>query len=450
MNKKHLYTIVFLTLGWGMLMTDYGLAQQQITLKQAIDTAMVHHAALKSSKLAIQIRQQELSAVKASKIPVISSTLTLRRNLIIPSTPVPLGLIQGDASNNDITYLQFGTDWQSAVGLTMQYDIFNPARKEKLIVSENNSDMTALDYQASKGALRTAIKKAYAEAVLAGEQLSYAVQDTLLYAKDVNVADDLLAKGRLKLSDINEMRLNLSHSKSRFKQAQNVYQKALLELAYQVGFDPDVEGLFKPVDSLKQLLLLLNDEVIDRVDPTASVEYNKLKTRLIKDSLLVVNAKNKLLPTISLNAAYGTNYYENSFDLLNTNNWYGNSYVGVSVNIPLTKDIESLYSLEADRLQMNQTKYNILDYLNRKKTNLKKAMSDVYTTQSLMDQKNMDVDLAAKNLKIARSVFEKGRSLSNDLLKVQHRYEGARVDYLNAVYNYIIARLTLQDLLENK
>ncbi|MFB6319459.1 TolC family protein [Saccharicrinis sp. FJH54] len=425
-------------------------AQQHISLDQAIDTAFNRHASLKSSELEVRIKQEQLAAEETSKLPDISSTVSLRRNLIIPSTPVPLGLITGDATSGELTYLKFGTDWQSGIGLNLNYDIFNPARKQQLIMSGHSGKMAELNYRADKGALRTAVTKAYAEAVLAREQLNYASQDTVLYAKDLAVAQDLSGQGRLNTQDVNESRLHLSQSLSRYQQALNVYRQSRLELAYQMGLNPGADILPEPADSLNKVLQMLKSGIASGLDPTVSVAYKKLQSRYMQDSLLLLNTKKMLLPTLSLNAAYGTNYYANSLDLFNTANWYGNSFVGLSLNIPISKEIRSAHDIEAGRLQLDQTGYDISDFINRKKANMQKAVSDMHTGQRDMKRKEQDILLARKNLEIARSVFAEGRSLPKDLLRVQHTYEGTRVDYLQAVYNYVIACLRLKDLMENK
>ncbi len=447
LRKEQIITLLLIFTGIGPVMLK---GQQPYTLEQAIDTALAKHAALKSSEVAVKIASEQLSADNTTKIPEIYSTISLQRNLIIPSTPVPLAVIQGAGNSSDLTFIKFGTDWQSGIGLNLNYDIFNPDRRQQLINSESNSKIATLDYKAKKSSLKTSVFKAYAEAVLAEQQLRYAVDDTLLSFNELQVAINRAKQGRITEQDLNSAKLQRNKSLSSYSQALNISRQARIELAYQMGMNPEKEALPEASDSLGLLLKKIDGSMDAPLDPTASIGYLKLLTRSEQDSLLLNNTRRKILPTVSLNAAYGTNYYENTLALFNTNYWYGNSFVGLSVNIPLTRDISSYHLTEADKLQLDRNRYNMQDYLNRKKADIEKTLSDINHNLQEMNKNDRDMELARQNLAAARSLFIEGRSLPSDLQQAQYAYGTSRVDYLQSVYNYILAKLTLRDLLKTE
>ena len=204
MKNLHLKVVWFYALLMALLFqAQYIEAQKNVTFEQAIDMAMNNRESLKSSEIAILMAEKELAAEKSGYLPDINASVNVQRNLIIPSTPVPLGIFQG-TDNQKYTYIQFGTDWQSAVGFTFNYDIYNPEKKTQLISSEGEQRTAELSNLATKSSVKLATAKAYAELVLTYQQYKYAIEDTLLNFQELKVAKDLQSNGRLTDSQLNE------------------------------------------------------------------------------------------------------------------------------------------------------------------------------------------------------------------------------------------------------
>ena len=183
--------------------------------------------------------------------------------------------------------------------------------------------------------------------------------------------------------------------------------------------------------------------------PSASIGFLKLQSQQLQDSLSFKNSKKMAIPTLSLNAAYGSNYYENQFQPFNFNNWYGNSYVGITLQIPIMQDFKTHYKAKAAQLKLAQTRSDITEYSNRKQADIEKTLLDIQNYKQEMQQKLKDIQLAKQNLQESRDLFAKGRILPNDLNSTKLSYQNALVSQLQAVYNYCIANLNLINLLEN-
>lgn len=431
-----------------LFQAQYIEAQKNVTFEQAIDMALNNRESLKSSEIAILMAQKELAAEKSGYLPDINASVNVQRNLIIPSTPVPLGVFQG-SDNQNYTYIQFGTDWQSSVGFTFNYDIYNPEKKTQLISSEGNQRAAELNHLATQNSVKLATAKAYAEAVLTYQQYRYAIEDTLLNFQELKVAKDLQNNGRLTGSQLNEAYLQLNQSRSRYWEADKIYKQARIELGFQIGFDPQKDSLPIVADSLSVLLEKIEQMVSGTYIPYSSTGFLKLMSQHLQDSLSLKNSKKMAIPTLSLNAAYGSNYYENQFQPFNFNSWYGNSYVGITLQIPIMQDFKSHLQTKAAQLKLDQTRYDISEYSNRKQADIDKTLLDIKNYKQEMQQKLKDIQLAKQNLQESQDLFAKGRILPNDLNSTKLSYQNALVSQLQAVYNYCIASLNLINLLEN-
>jgi outer membrane protein len=425
-------------------------AQEKTSLEQAIESALKNHPSLKSSEISIQIADKQLAAEKSNRLPEISSGLSVQRNLIIPSTPVPLAAFTGTGNPNDLSYLKFGTDWQSNIGLTLNYDIFDPSRKQKIINGEENQLLAEIDYKAKEANVKIEVSRAYAELVLASQQLSFAIDDTLLNFNELTVAKDLFGKGRLTDTQLNDAELQLNQSVNRMKQAASVYKKAQIELGYQMGLPYTKTDLPVAEDDLKNLLSKFNESNIISFSPENSLGYNKLISQIKYDSLQIKNTRLLMLPTLSFFANYGSNYYHSEFNPFNTSNWYGNSFVGVSVNIPISKDIATHYKVSVSRLQLEQGTLELQDFNNRKNADIQKSLFDIKMNKENLSNSLKEMQIAKENMDHSSALFSAGKILPGELQQAQLTYQSKKVDYLQKAYNLIISNLNLQELMQSK
>lgn len=441
MNYHLKLTILLLLFPAGTIM-----AQQTVSLQQAIAHALKNRAAVQSSKMAMEEAQWHLKSQKTNRLPDIQASASVRRNLVIPSTPVPAALFQGQAGSDQLTYLKFGTDWQSNLGVTLKYDLFNPANRRKIMEQKSRQRMAHLDYSGKKESVSLAVSRAYAEAVLANEQLRYAVEDTFLNHTELKVAQKRFSDGRLNVNELNSSRLHLNQSRSRYNNARAIARQAAIELAFQMGV-ADSSVLPAPRDSLPSLLTQFN--IPDSQMHSASLGYRKLKSQNMLDSMIIGNISRQMLPTISLNAAYGTDYYRNNFAPFNSDNWLGNSYVSLSLKLPITNELSLHREKMAQQLAYQEGQYNLQDYDHRRTADIQKTLLDIDNHQSDLTLKSNDIELARKNLKAAEALFASGRSLPDDLESVRMEYEKSKLAYLQSAYDYIIAQLKLKQLLQN-
>lgn len=443
---KRLISSVFMCLLTGI--TIQVQAQEKMTLDKAISMALDNHPSLKSSSLAISVADEQLKVDKSGRIPQVSSGLSLQRNLIIPSTPVPLGLITGQGDTGELTFLQFGTDWQSNIGVSLNYDLFNPASRQQIISGEENTKLTKIDYEADEASVRLEVTKAYAELVLVTAQMEYAAEDTAYNHQVFADAMEKYASGRLNDQDMNNARKMLNRSRSRFNQSKSLYDQSRIELAYRLGMGSDTTALPVVSEDLETLLSILGEKEIKTIAAENTNGYNRLQTQVLHDSLLLKNTKLMMLPTVSLKANLASNYFRNNLQLFNSDHWYGNSFVGLSLNIPITEDITTQRKISTAEIQLEQMNAEMQDFRNRRNADLMKTQRALEHDSYELETKKREVALAYENFATAREQHAVGKLLDAELSDAELTMENARVNYFQAAYNYIITRIQLENLVE--
>ena len=104
-------------------------------------------------------------------------------------------------------YLKFNTEWNATVGLNLDYDLFSPDKV--YATGERAQQLKIQEYEAliSEQETRASVALAYAECVIAMEQLRSLESDTAYYSYLLNRADTLFEREKVSLIEKNEARV---------------------------------------------------------------------------------------------------------------------------------------------------------------------------------------------------------------------------------------------------
>lgn len=426
-----------------VLLTGINYLHAQITLDEAIASGMENSNSIQSSYYEYQAAQWNQKA-KENQIllPSLSFSAGVTRNLIIPSTPVPLNAFTGQGDPSKIDYLRFGTDWQSNVGLSLQYDLYNPANKQISDNSAEQVEISELNYAEAKSNTRIKIIQSYAEQVLAHVQLEYAIADTLSASEDYKASLNLYEKGKINKQDRNASRVSRENSLSRYYNAEMVYRQAQMQLSNMIGSNPD-DSLPVTADDLEGFLDKLKEIANNEYNASQSLDYQRMTGRLNFDEKNVNNLKKQWLPTVSLFASYGSDFFQDNPDFFATENWYGNSGVGVRIQVPIMANISNSKQIKAAEFTRQKTQYALEDLQRNLQTNINKLLFEIESLDKIMAQKKYEMELSEDNYSISQDLYHSGRLTPGDLQDSRLNMENSKVNYLQSVYNTILAQIQL-------
>ncbi len=414
---------------------------QSLSLAEARQIALSHNPDLQVSILNTQIARKQVEQAKREKIPAVYANYDLRRNLIIPVTPVPAKAFDPNAPEGELLPLKFSTNWSSNAGLNATVDLFNPQKHGQLKVTQQQVALQDITRQITTSQLKFKIGKDYAACVIARKQLKLAVADTLSKNKILNRTKERYAAGRLSISDLNEIQAAKNTALSNYFNAVKIQASARARLLADMGYDPAKTYKLSLTDSIQSLLAQLNKQPDEH---TNSLSLQKWKQQKRLTAIQLANTRAGFLPVISIKGFYGANYFDNNFNLFNADHWYGNSYIGLSVNLPVTADLARIKKIEALRLQQKADLAGYRAQHLHVQLAIVQAEADITYKKKVLQQKEKNIQMARENLRAATDLFSNGRLLVGDLVQANYLYQQAKTAYLQAVYDLIIARMTLR------
>lgn len=417
----------------------------RLSLNEAITHAISRSPSQNAKKIEVEEAKLQLKETRLLQIPTIYASGDLRRNLIIPSTPVPAHLFNTDTEENETMYLKFNTEWNSSAGLNLQYDLFSP---DKLFgADEKKQQLKIREYDAmiSEQDLRIRVAIAYAECVLAMEQERLLKNDVDYFAELLKTSDELYKREKVSLVERNNTHKAYNEALVNFLEAEKITQERKAELLYLMGKRITVENishlsLEKDIPELLEKI----EHLFPSTAPARRLDEMRQSEVVELAGLRIKSASWRHAPTLSLNGYFGSNYYNRQLMLFNTDSWRGYSYIGLSVKVPITQSLQTSNEIARLRLRQQIETENLRDILNTKEKERFREQSQLEVRRKSYRLNQENLEMSTQNMKAAQLEFEKGYILQQDLINQQRTLQDARQNYLQSAYDIITSLLTLR------
>jgi len=413
----------------------------ELTLLKAQELAVKNNPDFQVKSLESEISERITEQSRLKKIPKVYGDFNLQHNLILPITPVPAKIFNPNAGEDELMHLQFTTKWTSNIGVNASYDLFNPTLSGEIKQSEIETKIKEIDKSLDKNQLLFDVGNMYYSSLITTEQIRLAEVDTLSKFKILEMTQKQFDAGRIPLSVLNQVKLDKNNTQSNYQESLKIYEQTKDKLLFLMGYSPDeqINIIFK-----EQINTILEETKSQDYQQTVSLNLARLAQQNTLASVQLKTTKASFLPTISLNAYYGTNYFDNSFELFKGNNWYGNSFINIGLRIPLTERLDQFKKIAQLKIQQQIIKENIRSRKNQNQLNINKAQSDIDFYKMELVQRQENLILAEENMNIAIQQYEKGRLLIRDYYNEVYSFQKERTAYLESLYKLFVAKLSLE------
>ena len=418
----------------------------QLSLKEAVDFALQNNSMSKNAARDIEIAKLQKWETTATGLPQIKAAITYNNWLKQQISLIPAEFFGG--SPGQFSEIVFGTKQTMNGTVTVSQKLFDgsylvglQAAKVYLEISENAKEKTDIE-------LRKMVAYAYGNALLSEENLSIVNSNIRLLEKNVSDLTKVYENGLIEQESIQQLQLTLASLKSN----QN-YIKRLNKIAYQMFNNTiglDLETPVELTDNLDQLIAMYASlkplesilEVENVVD--YKIAFNDLKSK----ELLLKLEKSKALPTLDvfLNGSYSGN--NNQFDFLDkSQNWFGASLFGVSMNVPLFSSFGRSASTKKARINLEKSKSLLKDTSEKIKLEISRAKSEYEFAVEDLEIKKEALELSENIAKKNEIKFFEGLITSFDLSQAQRQLYTAQEDYLSSMLNILVKRIHLETLI---
>lgn len=418
---KHIFRII------SVLFISINYANGQSLSIKELWTQIDKAANIQGKKLNVDLQKEQLKVRNSERLPVIYGDINLQRNLIIPTTPVPAIAFDPNAPEGAILPLKFSTKWNSKAGVQLEWDLFNPTRKNNIEEDRIALEKSIVEESIERENWKTNATLAYSSIVLATEQYKASLLDSTLYAEINAVNKERFEAGRGKSEDYILSQQELERKRIRIHETWEVLENANLEL-----------NRYYSLDTIAVITSNIED-IVSEIEDIANNDYDQQLIKLDQtlSQVQLSGLKRQLLPTISFNAYFGSQFFSNEFNIIDKSNWYGYSYASVGLKIPISAYFSSIPSLKKAKLNEEIFINQLDDQTLQDKIDRQQKSNKIKSAKEKIERLNRILVLSEQNKDEKLAMYQNGRILLNEFNLANSDYLKAQQDIWQAKYDLI-------------
>ncbi|MBI4428173.1 MAG: TolC family protein [Ignavibacteriales bacterium] len=409
-----------------------------LTLEKAIQLAMRQNTDLQTSRLDVEKADARVLEAWGYTLPSVDVSGQYIRTL---KTPV---FYISDSSGRP-TPLRIGAAHSANALLQVRQLLFNGTVFAGVGAAGTYSDVARELFRSKQLETIVKVKKAFYGAMLAGEVRS--MMHSNLSNAEENLKNVTLLRGQGILSEYDELRATVGVENLRplIIQSETNYTLALDGLKSIVGLSPSektrLEGAMQ-FEAVDDSVVAQASSLILENNPG----YNALKGQIFVNEAFVLAERSNYLPTI---AAFGNYQYQaakNTFSI-STNDFFASSQVGLSFSWSLFQGLQTNARVQQAQVEVLKSVEQRTNVRRNLQIGLTATLGTLDAARKRIQAQEKTVEQADRGYKIVTARFLSNAATQLEVNDAQLALTQARVNRVQAIYDYLIAAAELDQLI---
>jgi outer membrane protein len=412
---------------------------QTLTLKDAINYALENKAEAKKSRLEIENSEYKIQEIRSLALPQITANGSLTYNPILQTSVIDGA---GFGAPGTTIKAQFGQDWTSGAGVTLNQAIFDWSVFTGLKAAKSTREFYQINNQLTEEQVIERVANNYYSVYVQRQRLVLLDSNYVNTNKVREIVKGQYDNGLAKKTDLDRIVVKMSNIDTERQQVKNQIQLQENALKFYMGMP--IENQFV----IPQTEYEINPEVFgDAPNSENRTEYLLLKKN---EELLEYNKtaiKAKLYPTLSLVAGY--NYIGQGPEIpwgakpADGVYWSDYSAIGLNMRVPIFTGFGTRSKIRQADVQIRSLQEDIKDTQLALDLDYRNAKAQIENNYITITNQKENMRLAQDILKNTKNNYLQGLASLTDLLDAQNASLEAQNNYTRAILNYKIAEVAL-------
>ena len=396
------------------------------TLQECTSWALEHNLSVVQQEMTRENSEIDLNTAKWSLAPSVQASASENW-----SFGRGLGGDNTYASGNSST-----TGFSIGGGMNLFDGLATPNRISQ---ARLNLDAATADLEKARDDIRVSVAQAYVQILYNYEILDVARQQITIDSLQVARLEGLVKVGKASAAELSQQKASLAQSQVTLVQAENNLRVALLDLTQLLEF-PGFEGfsVVRPDVQVEDFYLGTPDDIYDEAcGLRPSVRAEQLRLDASERSIAI--AKASYLPSLSLSAGLGTNYYSNYngtgfWDQMNNN---FSQYVGLSLSIPIFNKFSTRNQVRSAELNRAAQQVRLRQVQQQLYKVIQQAWTGAVAARAKYDASMMAAGAAEDSFLLVQAKYENGKATITEFNESRTQMLKTRSDAIQATYEYV-------------
>jgi len=404
-----------------------------LTLDEAVRIALQNSKQIKVAEEKLISAQSKIEMAKAGQ--KIQTSLSASAVRIDEETTITMPSFVPGEPPSQITIGELYS-YKASLGVFHPIDL-----SKKLSLSERIAQLSAeqadVDLERTIEDVITATKKAFLQALQAKRSIDIFSTTEKAGEEALRVAQANYEAGTVPHFDVLRAEVNLANIRQSLLSVQNAYEMAKSALLTTMGIDPTTPIELQEEVSAPQLQILTLEECVNKaLQNRKEIAVLQLGIDIAEENLSLVKREN--YPDLSLGFFYNWQHPTTSFSPRETS-W--NATLSLSftpfdsgLNKAKQKDIQT--TIETLKANLAQLEDGVKLEVKNAYTSMENARSKLGVAEKVLEQ-------AREAYRLAEARYQAGVSTQVELLDTQTALTQAEVNYVNALFDFHIAKINL-------
>lgn len=430
----------------------------EFTVQQAIDYAKKNNVQVKNALLDVKNQEAVNREITAAAYPRLNGSLgstynpniatQVIPNFISPATYQVLideGVKDGNGNPitmpNDFGFIpaQFGTKYSATVGLSLQQLLFDGQVFVGLQARRTSIDWANSSAAVVDEAIRTNIYKIYYQLVVGKTQLELLNANIELISKLSRDTKIMFDNGFAEKLDVDKVSVQLANLQTEKNKVLNVLSNGYYGLKVLMGMPVKDELVLTDSITDSQIKDGMLENMEYSYEDRKDFQYAQLGRKL--NEFNIRRYKLSLLPSVSVSGNYAKNAQRNKWDFFGKGDWFTISSITASIQVPIFNGLFTHSKIQQAKIALQKTD-NQIDALKLSIDNeVVSARNNFNTAITSLDYQKKNMALADTVYQQTKKKYEVGTGSQTEINSAQTDLKLAQTNYINALYDAIIARI---------
>jgi len=408
--------------------------RHELSLQQALDYANKNNLDIRNAAIDVLLQKETNRQTTAAALPKITVNGSLSDNLQLQKTLLP-GEFFGQPGT--LIPVTFGTKYITSGTAELNQILFDGQVFVGLQARKTSIEWANKKVELTQQMIKANIHKVYYQLVASQTQIDLIDSNIALVRKQQHDADIMYRNGFAEKLDIDRATVALANLETERAKALTQISNGYYGLKLLLG-----------IPTADQLILTdtLSDEMIrGGILENAAYQYTDRKDfqylQLTRDFNAYNIRRYKLskIPTLSLNGSYNKQLQQDEFKF--NGNWFTASFVSLRLAVPIFNGFATNSKIAESRLTVQKLDNQLQHMKIQIDNEVVSSRNTLQTSIAAMDYQRKNMELAQEVYRQSKMKYEVGTGSSIELNTAQKDLQAAQTNYINALYDAIIAKV---------
>lgn len=457
-NRNILTTLCF------VLASSACSGQKSFSLQEAIVYGVEHSADVRLKQLDVADADGRLLEYKSIGIPKLYAEVDYAYYFDIPTqllpdflSPAVYGILaeEGLVDPREVpaagtTPVQFGKEHNVNASVDLNFQIFDFAWIQGLKAQKLFRDLVQKDVRATEYEIRSAITKAYLAVLINKKNYELLDNNIRNLRRLLDETEAIYENGFAEKLDVDRLELSLHNLET---DRQNVERMTTLTrnlLKFQMGYPMDQEIVLTG-----DFDVLTSQIAVDQIDLNADVDYNErpeYASILLTEELNEVNMRvirAGYLPSLHGRASHAQVLQRNKLFDSGDSPWFPTTIAGITLSVPIFDGLERKAKLERARINHEKVIVRREEFERSVDLEVMNARLRLINARESAESRREAMQLAQTIYDTTQIKYREGVGSSVELTQAEADLYTSQTNYINALYDLIVARTDLDIALGN-